>query len=83
MLKKTTLFYIFLLLFLVFTFIISFNYGLLIWYFFNFIGNSIIIQQELKKAKKSKTLLVISGFLIVLPIVYIATLLFFLGGITC
>jgi hypothetical protein len=84
MVKKSIQFYIFLVVFLILSFVISFNYGLLIWYGISLIGNSLIIQKAINQnPTQKKTLIFISSIFILLPIIYILFLLFVLGGIEC
>jgi hypothetical protein len=84
MVKKSILFYAFLVLFLIITLVFPFNYGLLIWYGITLIGNSLIIQKAItQNPAQKKTLLFTSSAFILVPILYILFLLLVLGGITC
>jgi len=84
MVKKSIQFYVFLVVAVVITMVFPFNYGLLIWYGITLIGNSVIIQKALtQKPPHKKTLLFISSFFILLPVIYILFLIFVLGGIQC
>jgi hypothetical protein len=84
MIKNSILFYVFLVVFIIITSVISFEYGMLIWYGISVIGNSVIIHKAIKQKPVHKmTLIIISSLFILLPILCGLFILFAFSGITC